>query len=233
LWWAKHLQAVVEEQQTSAHTTTMLLLACQQRDALSAEDEAILNSYHMPSSGSVLGDAPVWLQTFAATVLRFVQSEKEQLRSRLAAVARAKATEWRAEDEAAEAAAAEAEAATIADTRVQSLAITVDKVKYLLRQQPVVGSAPPPLRRAEPEQVMSALWQRKDSQVRRLVAAMKPQLSAAQFKSVTAAVDASSITNIAQLRKVREYGSVGIDDFTIKLEVLLENRTHQAGVGHS
>jgi hypothetical protein len=179
---------VVEEQQSSAHTTAMLLLACQ-RDALSAKDEAILNDFHMPSNGSVLGDAPVWLQTFAATVLRFVQSEKEQLRSRLAT------------ENAAEAVAA---AATIADTRVQSLAITVDKVKYLLRQQPVVGAAPPPLRRAEPEQVMSALWQRKDAQVRRLVAAMKPQLSAAQFKSVTAAV-ASSITSLTQLREVREH----------------------------
>jgi hypothetical protein len=188
---AKNLQAVVEEQQTSAHTTAMLLLACQ-RDALSAKDEAILNDFHMPSTGSVLGDAPVWLQTFAASVLRFVQSEKEQLRSRLAA------------ENAAEAAAAAAEAATIADTRLQSLAITVDKVKYLLRQQPVVGASPPPLRRAEPEQVMSALWQRKDAQVRRLVAAMKPQLSAAQFKSVTAAV-ASSITSLAQLREVRQH----------------------------
>lgn len=198
MWWAKNLRAVVEEQQNSAHTTTMLLLACQ-RDALSAKDEAILNGFNMPSNGSVLGDAPLWLQTFAAMVLRFVQSEKEQLRSRLAAEDAAAAT----------AAAAEAEAATIADTRVQSLAITVDKVKYLLRQQPVVGAAPPPLRRAEPEQVMSALWQRKDSQVRQLVAAMKPQLSAAQFKSVTAAVDASSITNLAQLREVREPAGIG------------------------
>jgi hypothetical protein len=63
----QNLQAVVEEQQTAAHATAMLLRACASEE-LSALDEAVLNSFQMPSSGSVLGDAPVWLQTFAAMV---------------------------------------------------------------------------------------------------------------------------------------------------------------------
>ena len=136
-------------------------------------------------------------------VLRFVTSEKAQLRSRLAGVARARAieapeataaavemtmvdaddvtlsqsrdldvgplflpvsspekkltdtaansrtaaaeAEGKAEAEARVVLAAEAEAGTLAEARVQSLAITVDKVKYLLRQQLPDAAAAPPL----------------------------------------------------------------------------------------
>ena len=60
-------------------------------------------------------------------------------------------------------------AAGVKSNRIQNLAITLDKIYYILKRQPEHIRTQPPLHVLSPEEVLKYLWVGKDSVVSRVV----------------------------------------------------------------
>jgi hypothetical protein len=129
---------------------------------------------------------PAWLEKWAALVLRFVKEERERLPAALLALPPALGVYNQT--------AAELEARGVADSRLQNVVITVDKVKFCLRQSGAPASSPAPVRRLSDADIVDHLWRGPKSIARRLLrAAAGPLSNASVSRAVAAATTAGDV----------------------------------------
>ena len=159
---ASAFQQVMTRKHTFLDRNALLVRAGTEQ--LTEEDRARLEEWGMRSCA--LGGAPDWLVKWTALVLEYCDAEKRELPAELCALPRFPYSP--------EAAAEQARG--LAATRLQNIAITLDKVKHFIRQpgQPLG----PPLRLLTDAEMAEMLWTAPDSVARRLADAASAVLCA-------------------------------------------------------
>merc|ERR1719320_1996175 len=118
---------VLDKHQLPVHVTASILKSAS--GVLSSDDQAMLDKFHIGSS--MLQGAPNWLKVFVSHVCRYIDKETVLLSTYLAD----------RNDSPLEHAQEVAQGG--ASTRLQNLAITIDKVKFYLRLVTEDGEVPP------------------------------------------------------------------------------------------
>ncbi|PIA58437.1 hypothetical protein AQUCO_00500399v1 [Aquilegia coerulea] len=154
----------------------LMLEACES-NFVSEEDYIDLGRAGLGSC--LLAGLPVWLVAYAARLVRFINFERTQLPEEILRrnleEKRKYFSEMFVSDEKTEASDAEVQAEGVYNQRLQNLALTLDKVRYVMRcvyHDP--QQAPPPLKKLTPEEVVSVLWKGEGSLVEELLECMAP-----------------------------------------------------------
>lgn len=126
----------------------------------------------------LLGGLPAWLIAYSARLVRFINSERtklpEEILSHNLEEKRKYFLDICLEVEKSD---AEVQAEGVYNQRLQNLAVTLDKVRYVMRC--IFGDpkkAPPPLVRLSPKEVVSFLWKGEGSLVEELLQCMAPHV---------------------------------------------------------
>jgi hypothetical protein len=152
-------QEVVKSCHTNLHRNSIILKACSEK--LSGKDFARLEEHGFKASllGSFGANAdpgsnklPDWFIKWVSLTLEYIEVEKNLLPTTLVEAYPKIYTSTEN---------AEIEAFGVRDQRVQNLAITVDKIKYILSQEG--QSQKPPLRFLSEEEELEFLWTGKNS----------------------------------------------------------------------
>ncbi|KAF5186081.1 Histone-lysine n-methyltransferase atxr3 [Thalictrum thalictroides] len=154
----------------------LMLEACES-NFVSEEDYIDLGRAGLGSC--LLDGLPVWLVAYAARLVRFINFERTQLPEEILRhnleEKRKYFSEMFISDEKTEASEAEVQAEGVYNQRLQNLALTLDKVRYVMRcvyHDP--KQAPAPLKKLTPEEVVSVLWKGEGSLVEELLECMAP-----------------------------------------------------------
>ncbi|KAK4286228.1 hypothetical protein QN277_002814 [Acacia crassicarpa] len=153
----------------------LMIEACE----LNSVSEDDYNDLGRAGLGScLLGGLPDWLVAYAARLVRFINMERTKLPEE---ILRHNLEEKRKyfsdiclEVERSD---AEVQAEGVYNQRLQNLAVTLDKVRYVMRC--IFGDprkAPPPLEKLSPEAAVSFLWKGEDSFVEELLQCMAPHV---------------------------------------------------------
>ncbi|KAK9689683.1 hypothetical protein RND81_09G075000 [Saponaria officinalis] len=122
----------------------------------------------------LLGGLPDWLVAYSARLVRFINFERTKLPDKILEHSLEEKKKYNLEISVEmERSDAELQAEGVYSQRLQNLALTLDKVRYVLRC--VFGDpkiAPPPLQKLSPEEVVSVLWNGEGSLVDELLASM-------------------------------------------------------------
>jgi len=137
---------VLDKHQLPVHVTASILRS--ESGVLSSEDQAMLDKFHIGSS--MLQGSPDWLKVFVSHVCRYIDKETALLSTHL--VDKNDTSLENAQDV----------ALGVASTRLQNLAITIDKVKFYLRLVIEDGEVPP-LSTCSAKDVVKLLWNNEDS----------------------------------------------------------------------
>lgn len=165
--------------------------SCLGRRGLSPEEEAC-------EGGVMARRVPPWLEKWAALILHYVERERELLPKALLALPPALGGGYSRSS-------AALEARGVADSRLQNVVITVDKVKYVLSQSKAPeAQACAPLRRLSDAEAAAHVWNGDRSIARRLLRAAAPALSSPQV-----ARGVASAATAADLRRALERAGVG------------------------
>lgn len=170
-------QKVLKEFHGLLHRHQLLLEACT-ANSVTEEDISDLRSAGLGTC--LLSGLPNWAVAFSARVVRFINFERSRLPEQIlkhAIKEKKKAgveilLEYEKSD-------AEIQAEGVYNQRLQSLAITLDKVRYIIRklhQDPT--KAPPPLRKLKAAELVSLLWKGDQSLVEELLRCMGPYVDA-------------------------------------------------------
>ena len=134
-------QEVMLKEHTTVDRAAILVRAC--TEELNDNDRKILKTHKLGSS--VTDGAPDWLLKWGALILEFLDFEKKQLTYDLVR----RYSFYNLES-------ANDDAVGVHATRVQNLVITLEKLKYFLRQPNQKQN--PPLRVLTPKEVVDILW---------------------------------------------------------------------------
>ncbi|KAI4334068.1 hypothetical protein L6164_018805 [Bauhinia variegata] len=153
----------------------MMLEACE-FNSVSEEDYNDLGRAGLDSC--LLGGLPDWLVAYAARLVRFINFERTKLPEE---ILRHNLEEKRKyfsdiclEVEQSD---AEVQAEGVYNQRLQNLAVTLDKVRYVMRCVFVdPRKAPPPLKKLSPEAAVHLLWKGEGSFVEQLLHCMAPHM---------------------------------------------------------
>ncbi|XVE49782.1 hypothetical protein DITRI_Ditri01bG0109500 [Diplodiscus trichospermus] len=168
-------QKVLKEWHGILDRQQLMLEACE-LNSVSEEDYLDLGRAGLGSC--LLGGLPDWLVAYSARLVRFINFERTKLPEE---VLRHNLKEKRKYcvdiclD--AERNDAEIQAEGVYNQRLQNLAVTLDKVRYVMRC--VFGDpkkAPPPIERLSPEEAVSFLWKGEGSLVEELLHCMGPHV---------------------------------------------------------
>ncbi|XP_068669494.1 histone-lysine N-methyltransferase ATXR3-like isoform X2 [Aristolochia californica] len=153
----------------------LLLEACE-LNSVSEEDLADLGRAGL--STCLLSGLPDWLIAYSARLVRFINFERTKLPDEILNYnleeKRKFFTDISLEVEKSE---AEIQAEGVCNQRLQNLALTLDKVRYVMRC--VFGDpklAPPPLEKLSPEALVSVLWKGEGSLIEDLLQCMVPHM---------------------------------------------------------
>ncbi|XVF66941.1 hypothetical protein PTKIN_Ptkin10aG0080500 [Pterospermum kingtungense] len=126
----------------------------------------------------LLGGLPDWLVAYSARVVRFINFERTKLPEEILKhnleEKRKYCIDISLDSERND---AEIQAEGVYNQRLQNLAVTLDKVRYVMRC--VFGDpkkAPPPIERLSPEEAVSFLWKGEGSLVKELLQCMAPHV---------------------------------------------------------
>ncbi|KAH7365252.1 hypothetical protein KP509_18G017200 [Ceratopteris richardii] len=166
-------QEIMKEGHSVLHRYDLLLRACID-DSLMPGDWDVLKQAGLGSC--LLDGLPEWTIKYAVGVVRFINEEKKFLpREILKNIVNERKLERAGESEALE---AEIQADGVFNTRLQNLAITLDKVRYAFKR--IYGNpslAPPPLRMLKPADVVGLIWKHDNSVVADLLAGVSQFIS--------------------------------------------------------
>ncbi|XP_038712807.1 histone-lysine N-methyltransferase ATXR3-like isoform X2 [Tripterygium wilfordii] len=167
----------------------------------SVSEEDYLDLVRAGLGSSLLGGLPAWVVAFSARLVRFINLERTKLPDEILrhnmAEKRKYFTEVFLEVEKSD---AEVQAEGVYNQRLQNLAVTLDKVRYVMSR--VFGDpkkAPPPLEKLSPEEAVSFLWNGEGSLVEQLLQCMAPHVEEDMLndlKSKIRARDPSGSNNI-------------------------------------
>ncbi|KAK4486863.1 hypothetical protein RD792_006171 [Penstemon davidsonii] len=153
----------------------LMLEACE-LNSVSEEDYIELGKAGLGSC--LLGGLPDWLIAYSARLVRFINFERTKLPNEILRHNLEEKKKYFAEIHLeVEKSDAEIQAEGVYNQRLQNLALTIDKVKYVMRC--VFGdpkNAPPPLERLTPEAAVSYLWKGEGSFVEELIQCMTPHM---------------------------------------------------------
>jgi len=213
---SRAFQAVMNERHNVLHRQAIILHAGDS-SGLTDADRAVLDRFGVRDSalgrgglgpaeeaaagGVMARRVPPWLEKWAALILHFVERERELLPAALLALPPALGGGYSRS-------AAALEARGVADSRLQNVVITVDKIKYVLSQSfkaaDESSQSCPPLRRLSDAEAADHVWNGDRSIARRLLRAAAPALSSPQVaRGVVAAATA------AEVRRALERSGVG------------------------
>lgn len=126
----------------------------------------------------LLGGLPDWLVAYSARLVRFINFERTKLPEEIyrhnVEEKRKYLTDVNIDVEKSD---AEVQAEGVYNQRLQNLAVTLDKVRYVMRC--VFGDAkkaPPPVERLKPDEVVSFIWKGEGSFVKELLQSMAPHV---------------------------------------------------------
>jgi len=170
-------QKVLKECHGLLHRHQLLLEACT-TNSVTQEDISDLRCAGLGTC--LLSGLPNWAVAFSARVVRFINLERrrlpEQILKHVIKEKKKAGVEIFLEYEKSD---AEIQAEGVYNQRLQSLAITLDKVRYIIRklhQDPT--KAPPPLRKLKAAELVSLLWKGEQSLVEELLRCMGPYVDA-------------------------------------------------------
>ncbi|CAK9161370.1 unnamed protein product [Ilex paraguariensis] len=168
-------QKVLKECHRILDRYQLMLEACE-LNSLSEEDYIDLGRAGLGSC--LLGGLPEWLIAYSARLVRFINYERTKLPEEILRHNLEEKKKYFAdiclEVEKSD---AEVQAEGVYNQRLQNLALTLDKVRYVMRC--VFGDpkkAPPPLEKLSPEEAASYLWKGEGSFVEELIQCMVPHM---------------------------------------------------------
>lgn len=168
-------QKVLKEWHGLLDKHCLLLEACE-LNWVSEEDYIDLGRAGLGSC--LLGGLPDWLIAYSARLVRFINFERTKLPAEILKHNLEEKKKYCAEISLEmEKSDAEVQAEGVYNQRLQNLALTLDKVRYVLRC--VFGNpkeAPPPLQKLSPEEMVSVLWNGKGSLVDQLFDCITPHI---------------------------------------------------------
>ncbi|KAI3465654.1 hypothetical protein Pfo_022317 [Paulownia fortunei] len=195
-------QKVLKEYHGILDRHRLMLEACE-LNLVSEEDYIDLGKAGLGSC--LLGGLPDWLIAYSARLVRFINFERTRLPNEILRHNIAEKKKYFAdiclEVEKSD---AEIQAEGVYNQRLQNLALTIDKVKYVMRC--VFGDpkrAPPPLERLSPEAAVSYLWKGEGSFVEELIQCMAPHMEDVILRDLKA--------------KIRAHDPSGSDNIEMKL----------------
>ncbi|KAE8654805.1 Histone-lysine N-methyltransferase ATXR3 [Hibiscus syriacus] len=164
-------QKVLKEWHGILDRQQLMLEACE-LNSVSEEDYLELGRAGLGSC--LLGGLPDWLVAYSARVVRFINFERTKLPEQILRHNLEEKRKYCIDISLdAERNDAEIQAEGVYNQRLQNLAITLDKVRYVMRC--VFGDpkkAPPPIERLSPEEAVSFLWKGEGSLIEELLQCM-------------------------------------------------------------
>ncbi|XP_022742735.1 histone-lysine N-methyltransferase ATXR3-like isoform X2 [Durio zibethinus] len=196
-------QKVLKEWHGMLNRQQLMLEACK-LNSVCEEDYLELGRAGLGSC--LLGGLPDWLVAYSARVVRFINFERTKLPEEILRHNLEEKRKYCIDVSLdAERNDAEIQAEGVYNQRLQNLAITLDKVRYVMRC--VFGDpkkAPPPIERLSPEEAVSFLWKGEGSLVEELLQCMAPH------------VEDDMLNNLKS--KIRAHDPLGSDNILKELQ---------------
>eukprot|EP00257_Ricinus_communis_P014901 XP_015572695.1 LOW QUALITY PROTEIN: histone-lysine N-methyltransferase ATXR3 [Ricinus communis] len=193
-------QKVLKEWHAMLDRHHLMLEACE-LNSVSEEDYLDLGRAGLGSC--LLGGLPDWVVAYSARLVRFINLERTKLPEE---ILRHNLEEKRKyfsdiclEVEKSD---AEVQAEGVYNQRLQNLAVTLDKVRYVMRS--LFGDpkkAPPPLERLSPEETVSFIWKEEGSLVDELLQCMAPHVEVDVLNDLKSKICARDPLNSDNIRK--------------------------------
>ncbi|XP_074379829.1 histone-lysine N-methyltransferase ATXR3-like [Apium graveolens] len=189
-------QKVLKESHGILDRHQLMLEACEV-NSVSEDDYIELGKAGLGSC--LLGGLPDWLIAYSARLVRFINFERVKLPAEIIKHNTEEKNKYfaevgseyeKAEDEY-EKAEAEVQAEGVYNQRLQNLALTLDKVRYVLRR--VFGDpleAPRPLERLSPVEAVSHVWKGEGSLVDELLHCLAPYMDDRELDSLKSSIHA-------------------------------------------
>ncbi|CAA3014364.1 histone-lysine N-methyltransferase ATXR3 [Olea europaea subsp. europaea] len=182
-------QKVIKEYHGILHRHRLMLEACE-LNSVSEEDYIDLGKAGLGSC--LLGGLPEWLIAYSARLVRFINFERTKLPDVILRHNVEEKKKYFADVSLEiERGDAEVQAEGVYNQRLQNLALTLDKVRYVMRC--VFGdpkNAPPPLERLSPEAAVLYVWKGESSVVEELIQCMAPHMEDGTLRDLKANIRA-------------------------------------------
>ncbi|CAN0914646.1 Histone-lysine N-methyltransferase ATXR3 [Linum grandiflorum] len=178
----------------------LMLEACES-NIVSEEDYLDLGRAGLGSC--LLGGLPDWVVAYSARLVRFINLERTKLPEEILKHNLEEKKKYSSEiclD--VERSDAEVQAEGVYNQRLQNLAVTLDKVRYVMRC--IFGDpkkAPPPLERLSPEETVSVLWKGEGSLVEELLQCMAPHMDSDKLNDLKTKIRAHDPSDSANVKK--------------------------------
>ncbi|XP_065873688.1 histone-lysine N-methyltransferase ATXR3 isoform X2 [Euphorbia lathyris] len=170
-------QKVFKERHAMLDRHQLMLEACELN---SVSEDDYLDLGRAGLGRCLLGGLPDWVVAYSARLVRFINLERTKLPEEILRHNLEEKKKYYSDIYLeVERSDAEVQAEGVYNQRLQNLAVTLDKVRYVMRC--VFGDpkkAPPPLERLTPEESVSFLWKGEGSLVEELLQCMTPHVEA-------------------------------------------------------
>ncbi|GMN58057.1 hypothetical protein TIFTF001_027145 [Ficus carica] len=193
-------QKVLKEWHGILDRHQLMLEAC---EANSVSEEDYLDLGRAGLGSCLLGGLPDWLIAYSARLVRFINFERtklpEEILSHNLEEKRKYFSDICLEVEKSD---AEVQAEGVYNQRLQNLAVTLDKVRYVIRC--IFGdpkNAPPPLERLGPEEVVSFLWNGEGSVVEELLESLTPHVDKDMLEDLKSKIRAHDLSGSEDIQK--------------------------------
>ncbi|KAG5242045.1 histone-lysine N-methyltransferase ATXR [Salix suchowensis] len=189
----------------------LMLRACE-LNSVSEEDYLDLGRAGLGSC--LLGGLPDWVVSYSARLVRFINLERTKLPEEILRHNLEEKRKYFAdiclEVERSD---AEVQAEGVYNQRLQNLAVTLDKVRYVMRC--IFGDpkqAPPPLEKLTPEETVSLLWKGDGSLVDELLQCMSPYMDADILNDLRSKVQARDPSDSDDIQKALQKSLLWLRD---------------------
>ncbi|XP_058072960.1 histone-lysine N-methyltransferase ATXR3 isoform X2 [Magnolia sinica] len=193
-------QKVLKECHGMLDRHQLMLEACEV-NSVSEEDYIDLGRAGLGTC--LLAGLPDWLIAYSARLVRFIDFERTKLPDEILKHNLEEKTKYFSEISIeVEKSDAEIQAEGVYNQRLQNLALTLDKVRYVMRC--VFGDpkkAPPPLEKLSSEELVSLLWKGEGSLVEELVQCMAPHMEADLLSELKAKIQAHDPSGSEDLQR--------------------------------
>ncbi|CAI0550498.1 unnamed protein product [Linum tenue] len=178
----------------------LMLEACE-LSCVSEEDYLDLGRAGLGSC--LLGGLPDWVVAYSARLVRFINLERTKLPQEILKHNLEEKKKYYSEISLdVERSDAEVQAEGVYNQRLQNVAITLDKVRYVMKS--IYGDpkkAPPPLERLCPEEIVSVLWKGEGSLVEELLQCMALHMDSDNLNDLKSKIRAHDPSDCADVQK--------------------------------
>ncbi|XP_022952501.1 histone-lysine N-methyltransferase ATXR3-like isoform X1 [Cucurbita moschata] len=218
---------VLEEWHGVLDCHQLMLEACE-LNSVSEDDYLDLGRAGLGSC--LLGGLPDWLVAYSARVVRFINFERTKLPEEILTHNLEEKRKYFSDiclD--VEKSDAEVQAEGVYNQRLQNLAITLDKVRYVMRC--IFGdpkNAPPPLKRLSPEEAVTYLWKGEGSLVEELLQSMAPHVEEDLISDLKANIRAHDPLDSGDIQKELQQSLLWLRDEVRNIPCTYKSRNDAA-----